>query len=258
MSELSAWHLSVKLEDRLILNDISTVFRTGQVTAVIGANGAGKSTFLSCLAGLRKPSKGKTLLDGEPVLTMQARERAKKIGFIQQSPDIAWAIDVTTLVGLGRTPHAGTMGLSSEDNQAVLKAMTTAEVTELANRDVTTLSGGERARALLARALAGEPNWLLADEPFAGLDPRHQLDAADIFRKMASEHGQGVIVTLHDLSLAARMADHVIVLAKGQIIAEGAPEVSLSRKVLKQAYHVETRFIAGEAGALVEVVGRSE
>lgn len=258
MSELSASHLSVRLENRSVLDNVCTVFRTGQVTAVIGSNGAGKSTLLSCLAGLRKPTSGEARLDDKPVLTIPSRLRARQIGFIQQSPEVAWAIDVETLVGLGRTAHSGAMGLSPEDRDAIRWAMATADVQELRNRDVTTLSGGERGRVLLARALAGKPTWLLADEPFAGLDPRHQLEAADIFRKMASEHGQGVVVTLHDLSLAARMADKVVVLSKGVILAEGSPETALSPVVLEQAYQVKTRFIAGEAGALIEVVSLSD
>lgn len=258
MSELSASRLYVRLEGRTILDNVCTVFRTGQITAVIGSNGAGKSTLLSCLAGLRKPTSGEALLGGKSVLAMPPRARARQIGFIQQGPEIAWAIDVATLVGLGRTPHNGAVGLSPKDDEAVRRAMATADVEDLEDRDVTTLSGGERARVLLARALAGEPTWLLADEPFAGLDPRHQLEAADIFRKMASDHEQGVIVTLHDLSLAARMSDRVVVLSKGAIIAEGPPETALSPAVLEQAYQVKTRFIAGQAGALIEVVSRSD
>ncbi|MDB5456256.1 MAG: transporter ATP-binding protein, partial [Caulobacter sp.] len=119
-----------------------------------------------------------------------------------------------------------------------------------------TLSGGERARALIARAIAGEPDWLLADEPLAGLDPGHALDAADLFRALAGE-GRGVILTLHDLAAAIRMADRVLVLAEGRVLADGAPLTALTPATLAQAYGVEARVIDGVGGPMVEVVGRA-
>jgi iron complex transport system ATP-binding protein len=126
-----------------------------------------------------------------------------------------------------------------------------------ASRDVTTLSGGERGRALIARALAGEPEWLLADEPLTGLDPAHQLDAGDLFRRFARD-GRGVIVTLHDLGFTARLADRVIVLAAGRIVADGPPAEALSPSVLAAAYGIETRFVQGFAGPMIELIGRCD
>jgi iron complex transport system ATP-binding protein len=165
-------------------------------------------------------------------------------------------VEAAILVGLGRIPYIGARGLSREDGAIIARAMAEAGVTALADRDVSTLSGGERARVLIARALAGEPEWLLADEPLAGLDPGHQLDAADLFRRLAHEQGRGVIVTLHDLSLAARMADRILVLAEGQVLADGPAEAALTPAVLAQAYGVEARFVQGEAGLSVEIIGR--
>ena len=172
-----------------------------------------------------------------------------------QSQEVAWAVDVRTLVGLGRTPYIGARGLGAEDRSAVERAMSAAEVEMFGDRLVTELSGGERARVLIARALAGDPEWLLADEPLAGLDPGHQLDAAELFSGMA-RGGRGVVVTLHDLTLAARMADRVVVLAQGKIIADGAPAEALSPEVLARAYQVDARFTHGEGGPLIEIVGR--
>ncbi len=256
MSVLKTENLSVRLGGRTILEGLTAVFSTGQVTAIIGANGAGKSTFLSCLAGLRRPDAGTSSLGDQPVLALPHRERAQRIGFLHQTPEIAWAIDVETLVGLGRIPYVGGRGLSAADRAAVARALDLADMAGFADRDVTTLSGGERARALIARALAGEPEWLLADEPMAGLDPGHQLDMADLFRRFARD-GKGVILTLHDLSFAARLADRVIVLADGCIVADGAPTQALSPPVLAHAYGIETRFTDGAAGPLIELVGRS-
>jgi iron complex transport system ATP-binding protein len=256
MSALKADAISVRLGGRTILDGLTVEFGAGQVTAIIGANGAGKSTFLACLAGLRQPDSGAASLGALPVSALSHRERAQRIGFLHQTPEIAWAIDVETLVGLGRIPYVGGRGLSAADRMAVARALVQADMSEFATRDVTTLSGGERARALIARALAGEPEWLLADEPLSGLDPGHQLDMADLFRRFARD-GKGVILTLHDLSFAARLADRVIVLAGGRIVADGPPIDALAPKVLALAYGIETRLSHGAAGPLIELVGRS-
>ena len=186
---------------------------------------------------------------------MPPRQRARSIGFLPQTPEIAWAVDVETLVGLGRTPFLGARGLSDEDRAAVARALRTTEMESFAARTVDTLSGGERGRALIARVLAGEPDWLLADEPLTGLDPGHQLDAADIFRG-AAQAGRGVILTLHDLAFAARLADRVIVMAQGGIRADGAPLEALSSPVLADAYGIDAVVTSGSAGPIVELLGR--
>ena len=257
MSRLEARGLQVRLGARTVLDGVSAGFAPGQVTAVLGPNGAGKSTLLACLAGLRAPDAGAVALDGAELSALPPRRRAQRIGFIAQTPEIAWAVEAAILVGLGRIPFIGARGLSREDAAIIDRAMEEAQVTELAERDVHTLSGGERARVLIARALAGEPEWLLADEPLAGLDPGHQLDAADLFRRLAHQQGCGVIVTLHDLSLAARMADRILVLAEGRVLADGPAEVALTPAVLARAYGIEARFVAGASGPSVEIVGRA-
>lgn len=256
MSQIEAEDVRVVLGGKPVLDGVSARFKAGQVVAILGANGAGKSTLLSCLAGLRRPGSGTCRLDGEPLLDLSPRSRAQRLGFIPQTPEIAWGLEVRTLVGLGRTPWLGARGLGAEDEAAVDRALAAARLEPLAQRDVTTLSGGERARVLIARALAGEPDWLLADEPMAGLDPRHQLDAADLFRRMAHERGCGVIVTLHDLTLAARLADRILVLGEGRVLADGPPQEALTAEVLAAAYGVEASVRPTPQGLSVEVVGR--
>ena len=257
MSDLVAETLTVALGGRTVLAGVSARFRPGEVTAIVGPNGAGKSTLLACLAGLRRPDAGQVTLDDAPILALPHRQRARRIGFLPQTPEVAWAVDVQTLVGLGRIPHSGARGLSEADHAAVQAALARTGMTELAQRDVTTLSGGERARALLARVLAGEPSWLLADEPLAGLDPGHQLDTVDLMRAFAAEQGQGVVMTLHDLGVALRLADRVLVLRDGALIADGAPLEALTPEVLKQAYGVEAAVVPGASGPLIELIGRS-
>lgn len=257
MSRLSLKGLGVTLRGRTIFSGLQADFQAGQVTAILGPNGAGKSTLMACLAGLRRPDQGLVTLDGAQICAMSPRDRARRLAFLPQSPEIAWAVDSRILVGLGRTPHIGARGLSLRDAEAIERAMQIAGVEAFAGRIVTTLSGGERARVLIARALAGEPEWLLADEPFTGLDPGHQLDAAALFRRLAHLKGLGVVLTLHDLSLAVRMADRILVLAGGGVIAEGTPAEALTPKVLARAYGVEANIHEAPGGLVVDVTGRA-
>ena len=257
MSLLSAENLSVRLGDKAVLDGVSAAFAPGLVTVVVGPNGAGKSTLLDCLAALRKPDAGQVTLDGRALRDLPSRERARRIAYLPQNAEIAWAVDSRTFVGLGRTPHVGAWGLTGEDRAAVDRAMAVAGVEAFADRIVATLSGGERARVLIARALAGDPQWLLADEPLAGLDPGHVLDACDLFRRLADEEGRGVILTLHDLDAALRVADRVIVLAEGRVLADGPPSEALTPEVLKTAYGVEAHTLAGVRGPVLEMVGRA-
>jgi len=256
MSLLSCDNLGVAIGGKSILSDVSLLIEVGKVTAVVGPNGAGKSTLLSCLAGLREPSTGSVMLDDAILTGMKPRERARRLAFLPQTPEIAWAVEARTLVELGRTPFIGARGQAEEDYTAVDRAMAAANVTEFEHRIVDTLSGGERARVLIARALAGKPEWLLADEPLTGLDPAHQLDAAALFRRLADE-GVGVVVTLHDLSMALRMADRIIVLAEGGVLADEPPATALSPAVLWRAYGVEATLTQGPGGPLIDVIRRA-
>ncbi|MNS43014.1 Hemin import ATP-binding protein HmuV [compost metagenome] len=257
MSLLSAENLSVTLGDKAVLNGVGAAFAPGLVTAVVGPNGAGKSTLLDCLAALRTPDAGRVTLAGRALRDLPSRERARRIAYLPQNAEIAWAVNGRTFVGLGRTPYVGAWGLTAQDRTAVDRAMAVTGVEGFADRVVSTLSGGERARVLIARALAGDPQWLLADEPLAGLDPGHVLDACDLFRRLADDEGRGVIVTLHDLDAALRVADRVIVLAEGRVLADAAPAEALSPEVLKAAYGVEARTLDGVRGPVLEMVGRA-
>lgn len=256
MSALSCTGLSVVLEAKPILSDVDLALAAGQVTAIVGPNGAGKSTLLACLAGLRAPTSGSVSLDGASLSGLKPRDRARRLAFLPQTPEIAWAVEARTLVELGRTPFIGARGLADEDRAAVDRAMTAANVEAFEHRIVHTLSGGERARVLIARALAGEPEWLLADEPLTGLDPAHQLDAGDLLRLLAAR-GVGVIVTLHDLSLALRVADRIVVLAEGGVMADEPPETALTPEVLRRAYGVEATLTQGPGGPLIDVIRRA-
>jgi iron complex transport system ATP-binding protein len=252
---LSAEALTVRLGGRTVLDGVTLALRPGEVTVIVGPNGAGKSTLLTCLAGLRRPDLGCVTLDGQALAKILARARARLIGYLPQTPEIAWRLDVHTFVRLGRTAHRGVFGETAADAAAVDLALTRTAMTAFAGRDITSLSGGERARALIARALAGEPAWLLADEPLTGLDLAHQLDAAALFRTVAAG-GVGVVAAVHDLAFAARAADRVVLLAEGRILADGAPASALGPAHLARAYGVETRWIVGAGGPLLDVLSR--
>jgi len=257
VSGLTVQDLDVRLGGTAVLRGVTAAFRAGEVTAVVGPNGAGKSTLLETLVGLRRPDGGQVTLDGEGVLAMRPRLRARRLGFLAQSPEVAWSVTVRTFVGLGRTARLGPWGLGAEDCAIVERALDAAGLQMLAERVVTSLSGGERARVFVARALAGEPDWLIADEPLTGLDPGHSLDTVALFRDLAAA-GAGVVVSLHDLSVAARAADRVIVLAAGRIVADGSPAQCLAPQTLRAAYGVEARVVPGEIGPLIEVLRRAD
>jgi iron complex transport system ATP-binding protein len=241
MSRLAVDTLSLKLGQSLVLDRIDACFEPGRITAVLGPNGAGKSSLLACLAGLRQPDAGQVLLDGVPRASWSPRDLARRIGLLPQSADVHWDIDVATLVGLGRYPHRSRWGESAADRAAVQAAMAATDVLQFAHRPVMALSGGERARVLLARVLAGEPEWLLADEPLANLDPAHQLDALDCLREVAAR-GAGVIVVLHDLNHALRVADTVLLLAAGRVVAHGPPDAVLTPATIAATYNVDAHI----------------
>ena len=255
MNGLTAQGVRVRFGARAVLDGVSLAFRSGEVTAVVGPNGAGKSTLMTCLAGLRRPDEGGVSLDGALLVKLRDRERAQRIGYLPQAPEIAWRLDVRTFVRLGRTAHRGIFGQGPGDAEAVERALARTSLAAFAERDVATLSGGERARVLIARALAGDPAWLLADEPLTGLDVGHQLDAAELLRAIARA-GAGVIVTVHDLAFAARVADRVVVMAEGRVIADGGATQALSSQVLSHAYAVDAGWLGGEGGPLLDVRGR--
>ena len=225
--------------------------RPGAITAICGPNGAGKSTLLAVLAGLLAPASGTVSLDSAPLASLPARTRAQAIGYLPQNAEIAWDIDVATLAGLGRLPWRTS---ADEDRAAIAQALTATDLLRLAHRRVSQLSGGERARALLARVLAGGPRWILADEPLAALDLAHQAALLRTFRALASQ-GVGVVVVLHDLARAMNGADRAIVLEQGRIVADGLPKDALGSARLVQTWGVMAKWIGVEGSLALALAG---
>jgi len=244
---LAADNLTLTRGGREVVIGLSAVLQPGQITAIVGPNGAGKSSLLLGLAGLLTPDAGSVTLDGASLAALHPRNRAQAIGYLPQTPDIAWDVAVENLVALGRLPWR------DRGAAAVDAALAALDLAPLRHRPVSRLSGGERARVLLARVLAGEARWILADEPLAALDLAHQLNLI-AHLKACARAGQGVVVVLHDLALAMNHADRVMVLEAGKLIADGRPSEALAPHVIAQGWGVAAHWL-GEAGGRALATG---
>jgi iron complex transport system ATP-binding protein len=237
--KLEARNIAVNFGQAAVLRSVDLALSSGEMVGLIGPNGSGKTTLLRVLANLRAPDAGSVTLEGRGLEEVGERELSKRIAYLAQGGGAHWPMRVEALVALGRLPHRrpfrdGTMS----DRAAIERAMIATDVVSLRNRTMAHLSGGERMRVLLARALAVEALLLLADEPVAALDPLHQLRVMELLRN-AARGGTGVIVVLHDLSLAARFCDRLVLIAHGGIIAEGSPAEVLTPSNLAEAYGVD-------------------
>lgn len=235
--ELAA--VSARLGGREVLSAVSVQLAGGELVGLIGANGAGKSTLMRVAAGVLAASAGRVLLDGRDALSQSGRQRARQLAYLPQGAPCHWPLPVERLVALGRLPHLQAWQRPGPvDDAAVKRAMQLADIGHLSGRDALSLSGGERARVMLARALAGEPALLLADEPVAGLDPAHQLAVMQTLRQR-SRAGVGVLVSLHDLGLAARYCDRLWLLQQGRLLADDIPARVLQAPALAVAFGIE-------------------
>jgi iron complex transport system ATP-binding protein len=222
----------------------------GELVALIGPNGSGKSTFLRVLLGAQRPSTGEVTLDGLPLAAIPPRTRARTLTMVVHGSPADFAIRVRDLVALGRIPHERRLGgTSADDARAVEEAMAATDTATLAERTIDTLSAGELQRAHLARVFAQRAPVVLLDEPTANLDPRHQLEAMALLRGFVSRGG-AAIVALHDLSLAARTCDRIVVLERGRVRADGAPGQVLGETLLADVFGVKARVSRNEAGGI--------
>lgn len=253
---LMAQDVTVRRGGRAVVQGTNLALRPGELTMIVGPNGAGKSSLLAALAGLL-PVEGAVSLDGRDLAAMPSRERARAIGFLPQQAEAAWDISVATLVGLGRLAWRAVPGRPARAAQvanrvAVAEAMRVMDLADLAERPVSHLSGGEKARAAMARVLAGEPRWILADEPLASLDLSHQRR---LLAQLCAEAdaGRGVAVVVHDLATAMNRADRVVVVDRGSVVADGPPGEALDETIVREVWQVEARW-TGDLGERALVV----
>ena len=251
--ELSVQAISLQINDTVILQSLSATINTGELVGLIGPNGAGKTSLLKILANLKRPDQGVCRLDGQSFHQIPSREFSRSIAYLEQGAPVYWPLQVQRLVELGRLPHLAPWSrLSTSDNDIVEQAMLRAEVQHLRNRIVSTLSGGERLRVLLARIFATDPKIILADEPISALDPYHQLHTMELFRQHCDDGGSAVVV-MHDLNAAARYCHRLILLHRGEIVLTGSPRDVLTPELLKQVYGIEAKVLDDDSGNLMVI-----
>jgi len=248
MNLVEVSHVTFGYRGGAVLRDVSFSVGVGELVGLCGPNGAGKSTLLRLLLGLHAPSAGRVTLGGEPLPSLSRREIARRAALLPQDAPGDVPLSVRESVSLGRLPHLGRLQPeTAADLEAVARALAATDTTALAERPLTELSGGERQRAHLARALAQEAPLLLLDEPIAGLDIAHQLAVLDLLRATV-DGGRAVVVALHDLGLAARRCDRILLLAGGALDADAAPGAVLTRETLARVFGVRADVRLDAAG----------
>ena len=253
---LAARNVSVSLGGRRVVEGATFAVEGGEFVAIVGPNGAGKTTLIRALAGL-VPAVGEITLDEVALSTLAPQERACLIGYLPQGHVFHWPLTVAEVVGLGRLPHTHGAGLGEIDRSAVELALAETGTAAYRDRAVTSLSGGERARVALARVLATEAPIILADEPTASLDPHYQIAIMAMLRRHAEAFGV-VVAVLHDLALAARFVDRVLVMDSGRIVADGAPREVLTAERMRTTFAVEATVIEVSGSPVIVPLGLSD
>ena len=236
---LRARNISFGYEKTLVLKNIDFSIRGGDFVALIGPNGSGKTTLLKIILGTLSPMEGEVQLDGKPVLSYAAKERAKKIGYVSQEPVFTFPLTVLELVSLGRYAHSNRFKQRPEDEQAVEDALRQTDSFALRERKFTTLSGGERQKVLIARTLAQTSHLLLMDEPTVHLDIYFQLQILNSLKEICREKKSTIVAVLHDLNLISLFADKALLLKSGECLAFGKVEEVLNKSSIKEAFGVE-------------------
>ncbi|WP_282688033.1 MULTISPECIES: ABC transporter ATP-binding protein [unclassified Streptomyces] len=241
---LTAEGLSLGYGDRTVVDSLDLSVPPGRITVIVGANACGKSTLLRSMSRLLAPRSGRVVLDGKEVHRLPAKELARTLGLLPQSPVAPEGITVSDLVGRGRHPHQGIFSRWNEKDDAAVAAALEATHTEpLAERAVDELSGGQRQRVWIAMALAQQTDLLLLDEPTTFLDASHQIEVLDLLTDLNRSRGTTIVMVLHDLNLAARYADHLIALADGGLHASGTPAEVLTEETVRAVFDLDSRII---------------
>ncbi|GLU39062.1 iron complex transport system ATP-binding protein [Pseudomonas citronellolis] len=242
---------------RPIIEGLDLRLPAGQVTAIVGPNGCGKSTLLAGLARLQKPSGGAVLLDGKAIASLPSKEVARRLALLPQDASAPDGLTVAELIRFGRQPHQGLFQQwSAEDQKVVDAALAAADLGELAERPLESMSGGQRQRAWIAMAIAQDTPLLLLDEPTSALDLGHQIEVFELIRHLA-EAGKTVVMVVHDLSSACRYADHLVAMKGGQVLAEGAPARVVTAELVEALYGVRCTLLSDPYSGTPLIVGAS-
>ena len=241
---LVAEELTLGYGERTVIDGLDLLVPSGRISAIVGANACGKSTLLRSMSRLLAPRGGQVLLDGKAVHRLPAKELARTLGLLPQSPIAPEGITVADLVGRGRHPHQGVFTRwRKEDDAAVAAALEATRSTELAERAVDELSGGQRQRVWIAMALAQQTDLLLLDEPTTFLDVSHQIEVLDLLTDLNRSRGTTIVMVLHDLNLAARYADHLVALSSGRVHAAGTPADVLTEGTVRAVFGLDSRVV---------------
>ncbi|MFD6173643.1 ABC transporter ATP-binding protein [Streptomyces coeruleorubidus] len=258
-SRLAARGITVGYGARAVIDDLDVAIPPGVITTIIGPNGCGKSTLLRTLSRLLKPSRGTVVLDGDDIARLRTRDVARKLGLLPQAPVAPEGLTVADLVARGRHPHQSWLRQwSSDDADVVERALAMTGVADLADRPVDALSGGQRQRVWISMTLAQGTDLLLLDEPTTYLDLAHAMDVLDLVDDL-HESGCTVVMVLHDLNLAARYSDNLIVMREGSILAQGHPRDVLTAELLHEAFGLRAKVIDDPVGdrPLIVPIGRT-
>ena len=241
---LTAEDLTLGYGERTVIDGLDLVVPPGRITGIVGPNACGKSTLLRSMSRLLAPRSGQVLLDGNAVHRLPAKQLARTLGLLPQSPIAPEGITVADLVGRGRHPHQRVFSRwSPEDDAAVAAALEATQTTALADRSVDELSGGQRQRVWIAMALAQQTDLLLLDEPTTFLDVSHQIEVLDLLTDLNRSRGTTVVMVLHDLNMAARYADHLVALTAGRVHATGTPAEVLTEESVRAVFGLDSRVI---------------
>ncbi|RWZ52807.1 ABC transporter ATP-binding protein [Labedella phragmitis] len=241
---LTATDLTVGYGDTTIISDLDLDLVAGAITVIVGPNACGKSTLLRSMSRLLPPRSGQVVLDGRSIHGMPAKELARTLGLLPQSPIAPEGITVADLVGRGRHPHQGMFTRwSRADDVAVAEALIATDTADLADRAVDELSGGQRQRVWIAMALAQDTDILLLDEPTTFLDVSHQVEVLDLLTDLNRRRGTTIVIVLHDLNLAVRYADHLVAMRDGEVYASGSPETILTPELIESVFGISAAVI---------------
>ncbi|KAA8785452.1 ABC transporter ATP-binding protein [Paenibacillus polysaccharolyticus] len=244
MFRLETSKLDIAYEERLIVEDLNIQIPQGKITALVGANGSGKSTILKTMARIMSPKAGSVLLDGKSIHKQSTREVAKQLAILPQNPTAPEGLTVTELVSYGRFPYQKGFGsMRAEDKRMIEWAIEVTGMTEFHDRPIDQLSGGQRQRAWIAMALAQETDILFLDEPTTFLDMAHQLEVLQLLEHLNATANRTIVMVVHDLNHASRYAQHMIGIKQGKAIAEGSPVEVMTSDVLREVFNIEADIV---------------
>lgn len=245
MERLYTEHLHIAYSERVIVDDLNIVIPKGKITALIGANGSGKSTILKAVARMLKPKAGMVYLDGKSIHGMSTKEVAKHLAILPQNPVAPDGLTVSELISYGRFPYQKGFGsLTKEDKEIIHWAIEVTGMLEFHDRPIDQLSGGQRQRAWIAMALAQGTDMLFLDEPTTYLDMAHQLEVLKLLQQLNAEEGRTIVMVVHDLNHATRYAQHIVAIRQGEVISEGSPDEVVTKDVLRAVFGIEADIIA--------------